>query len=207
MLASGFWTTPDAWALDGDTLTFTQEIATEARHIGVLRVSDPDSAESLIGSVTSGRGRSVQARRGRRGLHDFDSRISPDGRFLAYTSSADGPRAVYVRPFPDVNTAQWQVSASGGGGNNPVWGRDGRERFDRQGQSIVSVPVTTTLTFDIGVPEVLFESAPEHMRPFDVAPDGRFLMVSRSQDELATRPIRVVRNWFEELKVRVPTGQ
>ncbi len=192
VLASGFWTKPDAWAQDGDTLTFTQEDATEASHLGMLRVSDPDSTESLI------RGASSRTR-------TFDSRISPDGRFIAYSSNANGPMAVYVRPYPDVQAAQWQVSASGGTGLNPVWGRDGRELFYRQGRSIVSVPVAMTPTFDMGVPEVLFEGAPEHLRPFDVSPDGRFLMVSRSDEELAPRPIRVVRNWFEELRARVPT--
>ena len=34
---------------------------------------------------------------------------------------------VYVRPFPDVNSGRWQVSASGG--RTPQWRRDGRELF------------------------------------------------------------------------------
>ena len=36
--------------------------------------------------------------------------LSPDGRWLAYTSNESGIDEVYVRPFPDVGSARWQVS-------------------------------------------------------------------------------------------------
>ena len=42
---------------------------------------------------------------------------------------------------------------------------------------------------------------------YDVAPDGRFLMVAMDEETVAaSRRITVVINWFEELKERVPTG-
>jgi Tol biopolymer transport system component len=44
--------------------------------------------------------------------------VSPDGRWLAYSSAESGTAEVYVRPFPDAATARWQFSASGG--TNPV---------------------------------------------------------------------------------------
>ena len=192
LLDSGFWTWPTTWAPDGDTLTFTQETATQARHIGMLRVSGPGSAESLIGGTSA-----------ESGSRSLDAHLSRDGRFIAYESNEDGPVAVYVRPFPDVNAAQWQISASGGGGF-PLWGRDGRELFYRQGRSVMVVPVTTTPTFDTGAPTLLFELAPELGYLAGVSPDGRFLAWSRSEEELAPQPIRVVRNWFQELLERVP---
>jgi hypothetical protein len=40
---------------------------------------------------------------------------------------------------------------------------------------------------------------------YDLAPDGRFLMIQPSEDENTPRPIHVVQGWFEELKRRVPT--
>ena len=43
----------------------------------------------------------------------YNSDLSPDGRWL--------------RPFPDVNSGRWQVSAEGG--SRPVWSRSGRELF------------------------------------------------------------------------------
>ena len=50
------------------------------------------------------------------------------------------------------------------------------------------------------VTEELFE------RPYDVAPDGRFLMMTEEPTtEAEAPPITVVLNWFEELERRVPT--
>ncbi len=64
--------------------------------------------------------------------------------------------------------------------------------------------------FEISAPQPLFEKAFErggtntYARPYyDVAPDGRFLMVS----DRPTTEFKLVLNWFEELKQRVPTGR
>ena len=39
--------------------------------------------------------------------------LSPNGRWLAYTSNSSGRNEVYVQPFPDLS-AKWQISADGG---------------------------------------------------------------------------------------------
>ena len=68
--------------------------------------------------------------------------VSPDGRWLAYVSDESGQPEVYVRPFPDVATARWQVSASGG--TLPVWAHNGRELFYVNGrQEMTSIPLTS----------------------------------------------------------------
>ena len=51
--------------------------------------------------------------------------VSPDGRWLAYEANDSGRFEVSVRPFPDVNSGHWQVSAAGG--TRPLWTRNGRE--------------------------------------------------------------------------------
>src|SRR5262249_31838575 len=56
----------------------------------------------------------------------FDERngiVSPDGRWLAYEGDDSGAFQIYVRPFPDVNSGHWQVSATGG--TQPLWARSG----------------------------------------------------------------------------------
>jgi hypothetical protein len=63
----------------------------------------------------------------------------------------------------------------------------------------------------LGTPEKLFEGPYvfiEGPTPFDVAPDGRFLMLKESGEVGTTAPddLIVVQNWFEELKARVPTN-
>src|SRR6185437_15197249 len=56
----------------------------------------------------------------------FDARFSPDGRWLAYSSSEQGRSQVYVRAFPFTRSAgKWQVSTDGG--RSPMWSRSGNE--------------------------------------------------------------------------------
>ncbi len=62
--------------------------------------------------------------------------VSPDGRWLAYQSNESGTIEVYVRPFPNVNNARWQVS--NGGGVMPQWSRTGRELFFLNSERVLS---------------------------------------------------------------------
>ena len=54
--------------------------------------------------------------------------FSPDGRWLAYTSSESGPFEVYVRGFPDNGTKRL---VSSGGGMMPMWSPNGKDIFYR----------------------------------------------------------------------------
>ena len=56
---------------------------------------------------------------------DFNERnaeISPDGRWLAYQSNASGQYEIFVRPFPNVDEGQVQISTDGG--TEPLWAQD-----------------------------------------------------------------------------------
>ena len=53
--------------------------------------------------------------------------FSPDGRWLAYTSTESDVAAIYVRPFPGPG-GKWQIAPSG---TMPVWSPNGRELFYR----------------------------------------------------------------------------
>lgn len=60
---------------------------------------------------------------------EVDPALSPDGKWLAYTSNETGRHEVYVVPFPNVTAAKWPISTRGG--NEPVWAHSGRELFFR----------------------------------------------------------------------------
>jgi len=131
--------------------------------------------------------------------------LSPDGRWLAYASDESGRAEVFVRPFPDTKLAKRQVST--GGGLQPRWSRDGRELFFVDDASaMIAVPVIPGAAFSTGEPKRLFNAVAYTVRTtsFDVAPDGRFLMVRQigaggpKADELI-----LVQNVFEELKAKV----
>src|SRR2546428_6223582 len=55
-------------------------------------------------------------------------RLSPDERWMVYTSDEAGRNAIYVRPFPNVNGGKWRVSGAAAG-FAPRWRADGREIF------------------------------------------------------------------------------
>jgi serine/threonine-protein kinase len=130
--------------------------------------------------------------------------VSPDGRWIAYTSNETGRREVFVRPFPNTADARYQVSTAGG--LTPVWGRDGRELFymDVAG-NLVSVPLIRGAAFQFGRSRVLFSAVGYFINPFhpqfDVAPDGRFVMIRQSGGEQLG--VVAVFNFFEELKRRM----
>jgi hypothetical protein len=54
------------------------------------------------------------------------SRISPDGKWLAYSADDGGREEVYVTSFPNGN-GRWQITREGG--TFPVWRGDGKEVY------------------------------------------------------------------------------
>ncbi len=138
--------------------------------------------------------------------------LSPDGRWLAYQSGESGRDEIYVRPFPNVGQARWQVSASGGAA--PRWSRDGRELYFLAMESagatlratLTAVPVIAGASFSTGAAVPLATMA-SSARGYDVAPDGRFLIGSTGSStggSIGTRQrIVVVQNWLDSLRRRM----
>jgi serine/threonine-protein kinase len=130
--------------------------------------------------------------------------LSPDGRWLAYESDESGTSEVYVRPFPDVASARWQISLSGGTG--PIWAHNGRELFYVNGrQDMVSTEIRPGPAFAVGETRTLFPAGnftlAGNFALYDVAPDDkRFLMVQGVA--AAETELILTENWFEELKAR-----
>ena len=136
-------------------------------------------------------------------FREANPEISPDGRWLAYQSDESGRIEIYVRSFPDPGNTRFPVS--NGGGVKPMWARDGRELYYLSGSNIMAVPVQTSPSFVAGTPLRLFGGgyfAAILGRTFDVAADGRFLMIRNPSLDAAATPASmiVVQNWFEELK-------
>jgi serine/threonine-protein kinase len=132
--------------------------------------------------------------------------FSPDGRRLAYVSNESGRCEVYAQAFPGPGGKE-RISIDGATAS-PVWSQDGKELFYLNGPKMMAVSIDRERGLMAGSPRVLFEGQYESEREldptFDVAPDGRFLMV-KVPPELAPRQINVVLNWSEELKRLVPT--
>jgi eukaryotic-like serine/threonine-protein kinase len=125
--------------------------------------------------------------------------FSPDGKWLAYESSQSGRNEVYITPFP-AGGAQHQVSTSGG--ERPVWRRDGREIYYREGLRLMAVDVNTKASpVGFSSPKELFELAAGNLngRYYDVAPDGRFL-TNTSPWKTKAQSFSLLLNWPAKLK-------
>ena len=177
-------TAPGSWSGDGRVLVFTiGDPATTGTDLWTLSLDGDRKSKPLIQTQFSER----------------QPALSPDGRWLAYTSNRSGRPEVYVQPFPDL-TAMSQISADGG--VEPKWAANGRELFYRSGDRMMAVDVRTQPNFQPQPARTLFEGS--YNRSYDVAPDGQHFVMIR-QDEAATSlaEARVVLGWAEELKRRL----
>jgi hypothetical protein len=131
--------------------------------------------------------------------------FSPDGKWIAYSSDESGRREVYVQGFapdrvPAAAVSKSQISTAGG--DKPRWRRDGTELYyiapDRK---MMAVSVKLGPPFEPGVAVPLFDTRVVGFFPYDVSPDGRFLLYTPSEgDTPASSPVTIVLNWQAALK-------
>jgi len=131
----------------------------------------------------------------------IQGRLSPDGRFLAYSSMENKRPDVFVQTFPPGG-GKWQISLSGG--SDPAWRADGRELFFMTERKMFGVDIRAAGSrFEADTPRELFEVAdlhPEARRNrYIVSPDGqRFLVITSPQAQDSTS-MSVVVNWQSQL--------
>ena len=113
---------------------------------------------------------------------------------------------MYVRPFPNADSAPWPISTDGG--ENPVWARDGSEPFYRgPGGDPMAVGITRSPKFAAGSPRrifeghwILWEVRLAALPADDVSADGRQFLMVQLTDTYPHNRINVILNWSEELK-------
>ena len=125
--------------------------------------------------------------------------FSPDGRWVAYVSDESGRKEVFVASFPDPSH---RIRVSSEGGTQPRWSRDGRELFFvTKSETMMAVPFEPSSGVPTAPPARLFDApisstfgshAPLR---YDVAPDGRFLIIVRASKD-PPPPIVLVFNWL-----------
>jgi len=124
-------------------------------------------------------------------------RLSPDGRFVAYASDETGVSEVYVRPVPGPGG---RLQVSNGGGNTPIWARNGKELFYRTSTRVVAATLSLGAELAVTRRDSLFvDMYYNDLSPqFDVFPDGSFLVIREAPGSDAK--LNVVVNWQALLK-------
>jgi len=159
----------------------------ENRHstdIWSVNLSDPDQRKThLVGGPSWQR----------------DPKFSPTGDWFVYPSHETGKWEVYVSPFPGSGR---KIQISKNGGYSPMWDPHRNKIYYRDGDKMMSVDYTLDPTFTSSAPEFLFqgEFAGDLLFPgaYDVAEDGRFIMIEKDVHE--DREIRIIENGLEEVK-------
>jgi Tol biopolymer transport system component len=167
---------PQSWSPDGRSLVLARVNPARGRsELWILPIGGGPATPYLVNS-----------------FRISEAAVSPNGRWLAYSSNETGISEVFVQSFPDPALERRQVSGSGG--RFPRWRRDGRELFYLDGKNrVTAVPVKTESHFEAGVSAPLWETAylpssRQFGKIFDVTGDGqRFVVIVPRTDTAPTR--------------------
>jgi dipeptidyl aminopeptidase/acylaminoacyl peptidase len=179
---------PNDWSADGKYLIYDEHTATAHQDLWIVPMEGAHTPIPFLATPAD----------------ETSAAFSPDGKWIAYSSDESGRRDVYVRGFaPDRNpaatAAQWTVSVNGG--DKPRWSRDGKELFYiATDGKMMAVPIKSGPAFEPGVPTPLFDTRVTGYMPYDVAPDGRFLINTMPADATSRSSLTVVVNWFASLE-------
>jgi len=147
-----------------------------------------------------------------------DAAISPDGRWLAYTSTDSGGFQVFVRPFADgkiAGSSVWQISAAGG--MQPVWSKAARQLLYATDNHVMVVDYTVEGDVFIAAKprawadkQILPPDTSLPFRAFDQSPDGkRIIAFAPDEGPKGARVnlhVTMLMNWFDEVRRRLPAS-
>ena len=182
----------DDWSPDGKFLLYEN--------------ADPNTQYDLWVLPMLGEGKLIPYQYLHSEFNETHARFSPDGNWVAYASDESGISEVYVQSFPETG-GKWQISS--GGGDQPLWRRDGKELFyvTADGKLMAAEVNPSASTFQKGIPKPLFVLHVSSgvgitgLRNYlVVTADGLRFLVANSIEDSASFPITVVLNWPGLLK-------
>jgi serine/threonine protein kinase len=139
--------------------------------------------------------------------------FSPDGNWLAYSSTESGTYQVFVRAFQNTGS---QTQVSNDGGMMPVWSRAAHELFYRTEDQRLMVAdyAVNGNSFVVGKPQIWYREPLANLGltiNFDLAPGGKrfavVLPVGGKEPPEALNHVTLLLNFFDELRRRVPAAK
>ena len=175
-----------AWSPDGKYVSYLWGAGEKQVSLWIVPVTGDSKPEAV-----------VQPPSAQSNIYDY--RVSPDGRWVAYSSDESGQREVYLTTFPE-GKGRWRVSANGG--SFPAWSGNGKELFYGNLTSDFFVcPITAKGSeVEVGTPRHLFHTGtPGIGVSFDISSDGKRLLMNHADEEMQA-PLHLLTNWPAELK-------
>jgi hypothetical protein len=190
---------PGAWSRDGQYLVFTA-FKDAIGDVMVLKRGEHD-ATALVATPND----------------EHDPALSPNDRWIAYSSNESGRTEVYVRPFPGPGG---RLPISTDGGAAPVWAKDGRRLFYvRNDTTLMAVDIVSETPFRATPPNVVltsdeligrgFAAGVVPLRGYDVTRGGRVLVTRSPDTDARIDHVRVTLNFDREIarRLRIPLGR
>jgi len=133
--------------------------------------------------------------------------LSADGRWIAYGSDESGLHEVYVVPYgPGVPVGR-PLRVSVGGGRFPQWAADGKTLFySTQREQIMAVAFTAEPALSASAPRLALDLSSVRGAMAAVAPDGRFVVIQKGEEEDEITRCHVVLNWLDEVRTRLASA-
>jgi len=172
---------PEDWSRDGRFVSFNTIPAQGRRNVQLWAL---ETAQKRVFPVATD------------ALNQVDSRFSPDGRWIAYSSDESGRPEVYVKTFPGPG-GKWQISTAGG--VTPAWRGDGKELYYLGlDNKVMAVSVRADSAFHSESPVALFEMQPSpssFASNFDVSADGQKFILNAAAGQ-GSPPFSLIVNWL-----------
>jgi Tol biopolymer transport system component/predicted Ser/Thr protein kinase len=181
---------PFDWSRDGRYVVYTEVHPTTAGDIWLIQLQGAgNKAKTEPFLVTP--------------FDETNGRLSPDGKWIAYSSNESGRYEIYVQAFPATGVKSLVSSNSG---THPVWRGDGRELF-----YVAADGRLMTVEVKVESGGLSFSAARElfripvrlgvHIYDYDVTADGQRFIVLAPAVEGAPEPLSVLINWHSALEL------
>lgn len=180
---------PGSWSPDGEQLLFTEYNPHSGADVWVCWPGRDAVPRQLIRSQGNA----------------FAPACSPDGRCFAYASDESGQLEVYVAAFAD---AAGRVQISVDGGSEPVWSRDGNRLYFRNHSRLFATEIDDASRPRGSQPNCVAEGPFQAgtmtgLPNYDVAGDGRLLLISQSAAMARPDCLSVTVRWFADIRDRL----
>ena len=185
----------------GANTLLSPQFSPDGKYLLYTQQSGPTNAEIWALPLTGGGKPFLLVKPSNSQARIVQFRLSPDGRWLAYSSTESGREEIYVTHFPS-GEGRWQVSQTSG--TFPTWRGDGKEIYyvGLADANFRAAPVNPkSEEFEVGQSQPLFAvsfTAPLGV-PYDPAPDGQRFIFATYPETVPT-PLVVVTNWTADLK-------
>jgi Tol biopolymer transport system component len=183
---------PLSWSRDGNYILYREESPATARDLMALPLTGDRKPIPVVNTK----------------FQEITGAISPDGRWIAYTSNDSGTYQLYVQAFPGGTAApkgRWQISNDTA--FDVKWRGDGKELYYQTFNGNGKVMAAAIQTGPDGVraetARVLFSADYPNgiLGGFDVTSDGqRFLLIQNARSGSATEKLTVITNWQASLR-------